>query len=169
MTNPEQKLKHKRIYENILIFLGFVLVFSVIYFVLYGVIDKLINTSSITKVKPPQKEELKKSKEVNKVDSSEDKPDFGPYLKNAQNKIKKNWNPPKSNTSTRVIAVFTINKKGNLMNIKISQSSKDPNIDKAAIKSIKSAAPFGPLPKGFKGKDIDIHFTFDYNVFGVPK
>lgn len=100
------------------------------------------------------------------VDAIEE-PDFGPYMRDVQMKIKRNWDPPKSNQSKRVVLVFTIAKDGRLLNVKISDSSGIPSVDKAAIAAIEYSAPFKPLPAGFKGSDIDIHFTFDYNVFGV--
>lgn len=93
-------------------------------------------------------------------------PDFGPYMRELQAKIKRNWDPPKSDNSKRVVLIFTIAKDGRLLNVKIGRSSGIPSIDKAAISSVEYSAPFRPLPKEFRGSDIDIHFTFDYNVFG---
>ena len=37
-------------------------------------------------------------------------------------------------------------------------------MDEAALKALELTAPFEPLPKEFKGKSVDIQFTFDYNV-----
>ena len=93
-------------------------------------------------------------------------PNFGPYMRELQAKIKRNWDPPKSDNSKRVVLIFTIAKDGRLLNVKIGKSSGIPSIDKAAISSVEYSAPFRPLPKEFRGSDIDIHFTFDYNVFG---
>lgn len=94
-------------------------------------------------------------------------PDFGPYMRDVQMKIKRNWDPPKSNQSKRVVLVFTIAKDGRLVNIKVANSSGIPSVDKAAIAAVEYSAPFKPLPVEFRGSEIDIHFTFDYNVFGV--
>jgi outer membrane biosynthesis protein TonB len=44
-----------------------------------------------------------------------------------------------------------------------------PNADNAALNAVKLAAPFRPLPPEYKGQNIDIQFTFDYNVFGATK
>jgi len=93
-------------------------------------------------------------------------PDFGPYMRELQAKIKRNWDPPKSDNSKRVVLIFTIAKDGRLLNVKIGRSSGIPSIDRAAISSVEYSAPFRPLPREFRGSDIDIHFTFDYNVFG---
>ena len=93
-------------------------------------------------------------------------PDFGPYMRELQAKIKRNWDPPKSNQSKRTVLIFTIAKDGRLLNTRIYKSSGIPAVDKAALSAVEYSAPFKPLPREFKGSDIDIHFTFDYNVFG---
>lgn len=94
-------------------------------------------------------------------------PDFGPYMKDLQRRIKMNWDPPKGNESKRVILLFSIARDGRLLNVSIHKSSGLPAADKAAIDAVKLTAPFRPLPPEFKGKSVDIQFTFDYNVFGV--
>lgn len=93
--------------------------------------------------------------------------DFKPYMKKLQKDIKKNWNPPKGNSSKRVVVLFKIEKSGKLLETKIKKSSGDTDIDNAAIKAIYDTAPFEPLPKEFTGESIDIEFTFDYNVLGI--
>lgn len=94
-------------------------------------------------------------------------PDFGPYMKELQRRIKMNWDPPKGDQSKRVVLLFSIAKDGRLLNVSVHKSSGLPAADKAAIDAVKLTAPFRPLPPDFKGKSVDIQFTFDYNVFGV--
>lgn len=94
-------------------------------------------------------------------------PDFGPYMKELQRRIKMNWDPPKGNESKRVILLFSIARDGRLLNVKVHRSSGLPAADKAAIDAVKLTAPFRPLPPEFKGNSVDIQFTFDYNVFGI--
>ena len=94
-------------------------------------------------------------------------PDFGPYMKDLQRRIKMNWDPPKGNESKRVVLLFSISKDGRLLNVKVSKSSGVPAADRAAINAVQLTAPFRPLPAEFKGQKVDIQFTFDYNVFGA--
>ena len=94
-------------------------------------------------------------------------PDFGPYMKELQRRIKMNWDPPKGNESKRVILLFSISKDGRLMSVKVHKSSGLPAADNAAINAVKLTAPFRPLPPEFKGNSVDIQFTFDYNVLGA--
>ncbi len=94
-------------------------------------------------------------------------PDFGPYMRELQRRIKMNWDPPKGNESKRVVLLFKIAKDGRLLSCSVFKSSGLPGADKAAISAVQATAPFRPLPAEFKGSSIDIQFTFDYNVFGA--
>ena len=78
-----------------------------------------------------------------------------------------NWDPPKGDQSKRVVLMFKIAKDGRLLSCSVYKSSGLPNADKAAIQAVQLTAPFKPLPPDFKGSNIDIQFTFDYNVFGA--
>lgn len=94
-------------------------------------------------------------------------PDFGPYMRELQRRIKMNWDPPKGDQSKRVVLMFKIAKDGRLLTCSVHKSSGLPNADKAAIQAVQLTAPFKPLPPDYKGSSIDIQFTFDYNVFGA--
>ncbi len=93
-------------------------------------------------------------------------PDFGPYMKDLQTRIKMSWRPPRGNESKRVVVVFQIDKNGVLKDVKVSKSSGEPSADQAAIAAIQRVFPYRPLPSEYAEEDIDIEFTFDYNVFG---
>ena len=94
-------------------------------------------------------------------------PDFGPYMRELQRRIKMSWDPPKGNESKRVVLLFKIAKDGRLLSCSVLKSSGLQNADKAALNAVHLAAPFRPLPPEFKGQSIDIQFTFDYNVFAA--
>lgn len=93
-------------------------------------------------------------------------PDFGPYMRELQRRIKFNWHPPKGNESRKVVLLFKIAKNGQLLSCRVYRSSGLPAADQAALNAVKLTAPFRPLPAEYKGTNIDIQFTFDYNVFG---
>ena len=94
-------------------------------------------------------------------------PDFGPYMRELQRRIKMNWDPPKGNESKRVVLLFKIAKDGRLLSCSVYKSSGLKSADDAALNAVKLTAPFRPLPAEYKGQSIDIQFTFDYNVFGA--
>ena len=96
-------------------------------------------------------------------------PDFGPYMRELQRRIKLNWDPPKGNESKTVVLLFKIARDGRLLSCRVHRSSGLPTADQAALKAVELTAPFRPLPADFKGQSIDIQFTFDYRVFGASR
>jgi TonB family protein len=90
--------------------------------------------------------------------------DFGPYMADLQRRIKRAWFPPKGNESKRVVVIFKVHRGGELSNLRLEHSSGVAIADNAALKAVENAAPFRPLPAG-ASDDVDIQFTFDYNVF----
>lgn len=95
--------------------------------------------------------------------------DFNPYMQELQVSIKKHWNPPKRPKSNQVVLLFKIRKDGKLLSAKVLRSSGNKDIDKAALKALEDAKPLKPLPSKFKGENINIQFTFDYNAWGKDK
>ena len=91
-------------------------------------------------------------------------PNWGPYMRDLEQRIKRNWSPPKGDSSKRVVITFTIARDGRLLNHRITKSSGLPMADRAAMNAIELTAPFRPLPPEFKGQSVPIEFTFDYNV-----
>lgn len=96
-------------------------------------------------------------------------PDFGPYMRDLQQRIKRNWEPPKGEESRRVVILFTISKDGRLLSKRITKSSGLASADKAAMSAVELSAPFKPLPAEYKESSVDIQFTFDYNVFSARR
>lgn len=96
-------------------------------------------------------------------------PDFGPYMRELQRRIKLNWDPPKGNESKTVVLLFKVARDGRLLSCRVHRSSGMPTADNAALKAVELTAPFRPLPADFKGQSIDIQFTFDYKVFGASR
>ena len=90
--------------------------------------------------------------------------DFGPYMKGLHQKLKSNWNPPNDSKDKKVIILFKINKKGELVSCEVYKSSGSTNLDQSAIDAVNKTAPFEPLPTNYKDEDIDIQFMFDYNA-----
>ena len=92
--------------------------------------------------------------------------DMGPWMREMQRRIKKAWFPPKGNESKRIKVTFKVSKDGTVRKVKLLSSSGVSIADDAAIQAVQDASPFSALPDGV-GDEIDINFTFDYNVFGA--
>lgn len=89
--------------------------------------------------------------------------DFGPYLAEMQRRIKRAWFPPKGNESKKIVLKFKIAKNGSVSDIRLSRSSGMQIADEAAMTAIQNAG-LPPLPAGTDDQ-VEIKFTFDYNVF----
>lgn len=109
--------------------------------------------------------ENQKNEKIKEEDFKRLKPQFDIYMVNVQRKIKSNWHPPRGSESKSVVCLFRIAKSGELLRYKILKSSKDSLTDNAAINAIKVSTPFEPLLKEYRGNDVDVEFTFDYNVY----
>ncbi|MCD8025162.1 MAG: TonB family protein [Candidatus Gastranaerophilales bacterium] len=94
-------------------------------------------------------------------------PQWGPYMRELESKIKRNWHPPKGNESKRVVLIFKIGKRGELLSVRVSKSSGAQDNDNAAISAVQMSAPFRALPAEYTGSSVEIEFTFDYNVLGA--
>jgi TonB family protein len=120
-----------------------------------------VTLSSLNHSRPvtPQKEVTapEHSAAVHDVDS-------GPYMPDLQRRIKRAWFPPKGSESKRVVVQFKVHADGAVENLKIDQSSGSLACDHAALQAVKDAAPLRQLPQGAP-ENVDIQFTFDYNVF----
>lgn len=90
--------------------------------------------------------------------------DFGPYMADLQRRIKRCWSPPKGNESKKIVVKFKLFRDGSIKYLRILQTSEIETADNAALKAVESAAPFQNLPNGAPS-DVDIEFSFDYNVF----
>ncbi|HLV31056.1 MAG TPA: TonB family protein [Chitinispirillaceae bacterium] len=81
------------------------------------------------------------------------------YLMNVQQKLERNWNPPRKDDKLKVEVSFTIFTDGSISEPSIRRSSGNSSLDNLAIRAVKLAAPFGKLPPGFSGNKIDLNCT----------
>jgi TonB family protein len=90
--------------------------------------------------------------------------DFGPYMVELQRRIKHHWSPPHGHESKRVVVVFKVHMDGTMSSLRLQRTCGAAAADRAALEAVANAAPFQHLPE-HAPTDVDIEFTFDYNVF----
>lgn len=98
------------------------------------------------------------------VDKKASEPDFGPYIAELQRRIRHNWKPPAVKENKHISVIFRIKRDGSLSGLHIHQSSGFPEADEAALDAVRTTAPFRPLPDNYRGQDIPVQFTFDYEL-----
>ena len=99
--------------------------------------------------------------------------DFGPYLKRITHDIQRNWEnltpevarPPLYKKGILSIE-FVILKDGKVSAMRLSTTSGDVALDRAAWGGITNSNPFPPLPSDFQGENLILRCTFLYNTDG---
>ena len=93
---------------------------------------------------------------------------YASYLEHIKNKIQNVWVYPEEAIQTgqqgELLVLFSIDKNGNLVRLKLIRSSGYPLLDKAALQAVRDASPFPPLPKRFNLDVLNIYATFEYRL-----
>ncbi len=96
--------------------------------------------------------------------------DFKPYLTRILGIVRANWKRviPESvregSTSGRTTVEFVINRDGQIPKMVTANSSGSSSLDRAAVVGLSMSNPLPPLPPEFKGLQVRLAFSFDYNM-----
>lgn len=99
---------------------------------------------------------------------SVDTPDFEftYYLMLVRNKIAQNWTPPtgtaQGGAAARAVVYFRIGRGGDLSGIQLETGSGIDFFDRTAVRAVVLSDPLPPLPLGYTGADLGVHFGFEY-------
>ncbi len=93
-----------------------------------------------------------------------EKANYGPYMEKLQRQLKRSWFPPKGEISQHGSVLFKVNRDGSMTHLRVLRSTGAQPYDQAMVKAVVNASPFQPLPDKAPA-NVDIEFTFDYNVF----
>ncbi len=86
------------------------------------------------------------------------------YLGLIKNKVDNRWSQPVAHNKTRQALVeFTINRKGEIRNVRVADSSGDNYFDQTALRAVTLSNPFPPLPRGFKGDSLKVNYRFIFS------
>jgi TonB family protein len=87
---------------------------------------------------------------------------FSYYLAAVERKVSENWYSAVSSGAEGYACTvfFRLRRDGRVTDVQIEQSSGNAYYDRSAMRAIRSATPFPPLPKAFTDDYLGIHFTF---------
>jgi len=87
-----------------------------------------------------------------------DNPDFtyGYYLDRLLSLIDAQWQRPNMG-EVKAVLHFEIARDGSISDLRIAESSGYNSFDFAALRAVKSAAPFPPLPRGYKNDSLGVN------------
>lgn len=84
------------------------------------------------------------------------------YQKKTYDKVAGKWKTPPAAeippVGKKTVVQAVITKDGALATTEVSMSSGKKGWDAAALKAVKAAAPFDPLPAGFNHPSVQVHF-----------
>lgn len=92
---------------------------------------------------------------------------YGWYVQAVKDRISSNWLMsfinPRIMTAPRVYVEFDIQRDGSISNVKLTQSSGIPEVDRSALRAIYASTPLAPLPSGYHGNVVHVDFYFDFH------
>ena len=92
---------------------------------------------------------------------------YADYMARIKHQIEKVWTYPeqaaRNGISGQITLRFKLSRDGNLLSIRMLESSGEKILDMAAIKAVKGAAPYYPFPKTLTTKRLVITASFLYS------
>ena len=82
------------------------------------------------------------------------------YITQVRSQLWNRWSSRIPHTPGAVVVMFTILRDGSITDLRPESSSGDEAYDYAALTSVQEAAPFAPLPPGFRDRFLNIHVRF---------
>jgi TonB family protein len=91
---------------------------------------------------------------------------FTYYLILVRNKIAQVWTPPSGLVTggqpVRSVVYFKIARDGTVKGAALESTSGHEYFDRSAVRAVVISNPLPPLPEGFIGSDLGVHFGFEY-------
>lgn len=91
--------------------------------------------------------------------------EFGPWIRRFMARVRRNWFIPAATSSKtgHATLTFTVARDGKISNLKIAESSRTPELDRAAFNAVTNANPLEPLPEDYPKEEMAMTTTFYYN------
>ena len=83
------------------------------------------------------------------------------YITDMVNRIRKNWNENQNATGI-VTMKYMIQRNGQITDIEVGTSSRNPVLDLAAQRALINTRSLAPLPSGFPGQRLPVELEFEY-------
>ena len=89
--------------------------------------------------------------------------EFAYYLQMVRTQIARNWSPPAgSSPGARAEVYFRVSRSGEINGLRLDVSSGGDYFDQTALRAVIITQQLPPLPLGYPGADLGIHFGFEY-------
>jgi TonB family protein len=92
--------------------------------------------------------------------------EFTYYLVLVRNRIAANWSPPAGlstgGSPVRAVIYFRVGRGGELSGVRMETGSGVEFFDRSAMRAVTLSDPLPPLPLGFAGGELGVHFGFEW-------
>ena len=92
--------------------------------------------------------------------------EFTYFLLQVRNQIGRNWGAPAGLVTrgepVRCTVYFRIDRLGRLTDVKLEDASGVAFFDQSAVRAVNISSPLPPLPAGYGGSSLGVHFGFQY-------
>ncbi len=91
--------------------------------------------------------------------------EFTYYLMLIRNKVAQGWTPPaglETGRPVRAVVYFRVSRSGGVSAVRLETASGVEFFDRASLRAVTLSDPLPPLPLGFPGSHLGIHFGFEY-------
>ncbi len=92
--------------------------------------------------------------------------EFTYYLTLVRNRIAQTWAPPAGLTSggqpVKAVAYFRVGRDGSISALRLETGSGYEFFDNSVLRAVQLSDPLPPLPLGYSGADLGIHFGFEF-------
>jgi protein TonB len=97
---------------------------------------------------------------------------YVPYAKLVKARLMQNWKYPEEALDKliegKLLALFSLDRQGRLLEIEIIQLSGFEVLDREAIRAIRASAAFPPFPSSVTVSRLNIEASFDYRLTSTP-
>jgi periplasmic protein TonB len=94
--------------------------------------------------------------------------EFTYYLVLIRNRITDNWSPPTGLAThgqpVRATVYFRVDREGQVTAPRLEAVSGAEFFDRSALRAVQLSTPMPPLPDGYTGADLGVHFEFEYQT-----
>ena len=94
--------------------------------------------------------------------------EFTYYLVAVRNRIAANWTPPAGLATggrrVRAVVYFRIGRDGGISGVNMESTSALEFFDRSALRAVTISDPLPPLPFGFGGGELGVHFGFEWET-----
>lgn len=92
--------------------------------------------------------------------------EFTYYLVLMRNRVTENWSPPTGLSSrgqpVRAVVYFRVNREGEVTGTRLESVSGAEFFDRSALRAVQLSTPMPPLPLGYAGAELGVHFEFEF-------